>query len=227
MFRTLMFMHWKTARPALLVLVPLCLGLPIFVTRLSARVSQNSLYSQPLDLLQMLQLWAPFYPLLAALTGVTLALTAWNWDHRSNHVYALSLPLPRWEYVLLKMGAGALLLALPVAAVLIGSMIASWSTPLPEGLVAYPFSFSTRFMFAALLTYALLFSLAAGTVKTTTRVLFGAVMVFVFGTIFVGFLRETLQWYWLETPFTLLLNALLEWPGPFSVFGGSWMLIDV
>jgi hypothetical protein len=31
----------------------------------------------------------------------------------------------------------------------------------------------------------------------------------------------------IPSPLALWGEALVSWPGPFNVFGGSWMLIDV
>jgi len=72
-------------------------------------------------------IWLPFYPMLALAIGITLALSSWNWDHQLKHVYALSLPVTRLEYSLLKMGAGAALAMLPVIGLWIGAHVASMS----------------------------------------------------------------------------------------------------
>lgn len=227
MLRSLLFMQWKTARWTLLILLPLCVGLPILATRLAAQVTADGLGDSALEFIRLVQVWAPMFPLLAGVTGATLALAAWSWDHRSNHVYALSMPLPRWEYVLLKMAAGAILLAIPITGVLVGALVATQSISLPEGLVAYPFAFAGRFMLGALLCYALVFALGAGTMQTTVRIVGTFLVVLVFGSILVEFLRGAFDASWLRSPIELLASALLEWPGPFSVFGGSWTLIDV
>src|SRR5207247_2566146 len=69
------------------------------------------------ELLQAVQSWGTLYPVLAAALGLLVAIATWAPDHRGRHVHALSLPLPRWRYVLLRFGAGAALLAAPVIAV--------------------------------------------------------------------------------------------------------------
>lgn len=228
MFRTLLFYQWKTARWAVLMLAPLCLGLPILVMRFATAIMSDQRYgSDAYDMIGMAQVWAPSFPLLAAVTGAAFGLTAWTWDHSSNHVYALSLPMPRWEYVLLKMAAGALLLAIPIGATMVGAIVATTITSIPEGIQAYPIAFAGRFLMGASLIYAITFALAAGTIKTTVRIFVGVMLVMVFGTLFVGFLKTTMNLEGLQTPLEILSDALLNWPGPFNVFGGSWMLIDV
>jgi len=226
MFRTLLFLQWKNARWAVLVLAPLCLGTPIMVMRFAAAL-ESPFGPDALGTLRMVQVWAPFFPLLAAVTGAAFALCAWAWDHSSNHVYALSLPLPRWEYVLLKMAGGALLLAIPVLATLLGAVIGTRAYPVPDGIESYPVAFAGRFLMGTLLVYAITFALAAGTVKTTLRILVGFVLILVFGTLLMSFLQNALHLEHLTTPLELLGDALVNWPGPFNVFGGSWMLVDV
>jgi hypothetical protein len=172
-------------------------------------------------------IWLPFFPLLAAGIGFTLALSAWNWDHRLGHVYALSLPLTRMEYTLLKMGAGAALCLIPAGALWLGAHVATAAVALPAGLHAYPDQLALRFSLAVLMSYSVLFAMAAGTVKTTVSIISVALALLVIGTIgselFVrryellsgdGMVESVLVW---------LLNA----PGPLEVFGGSWSLIDV
>lgn len=227
MFRTLLFVQWKTARWAVLMLAPLCLGLPILVMRLAASLADSPFGSNALAMIRMVQVWTPLFPLLAAVTGAAFALCAWTWDHSSNHVYALSLPLPRWEYVLLKMAGGVLLLAIPAAAVLVGAIIGTRMSDIPEGIQAYPVAFAGRFLMGTLLVYAITFALAAGTIKTTMRILVGFVLLMVFGTLFMSFLQSALHLENVATPLDFLGDALVNWPGPFNVFGGSWMLIDV
>jgi hypothetical protein len=155
--------------------------------------------------------------MLACLTGALLALTAWNWDHQLNHVYALSLPLARWEYAMLKMGAGAILTLIPAGLLWLGAHLAAASVTLPEGLHAYPNQLAFRFFLAMLLSYSLLFAMAAGTVKTSVRLVSTIIAVVVASVVVLGafnFADAALQYLWRAG-------------GPFEVFTGSWALIDV
>lgn len=229
MFQQLLFVHWKGVRYGLIPFVLAAFGLPLLViqglhsTTTDARIN---LMSQMV--LSDVSQWAPLFPILAVVTGVTLALTAWTWDHRGNHVYPLSLPIARWRYVALKMGAGAVLLLVPCLAFWLGSLAAAASAVIPEGLRAYPTALALRFLLTSLLLYALLFALAAGTMRTALWVLGTFLFLLFFGSTLTGFLSGTLfpgleGWSFLEW-FT---DSILYWPGPFDVITGSWMIIDV
>jgi hypothetical protein len=73
-------------------------------------------------------------------------------------------------------------------------------------------SFAFRFLFAALIVYAIVFALAAGTVRTTFRVALVILVLLTLAGIFAS---------------DVIVRMLATWPGPFAVFGGNWMLIDV
>ena len=180
-------------------------------------------------LLNGISAWAYLYPSLAFALGTVLALIVWNWDHRGDHVYALSLPLPRWRYVLLKMGAGATLLLIPVAALWIGSLLAVSITDIPEGMRGYPTAITFRFLLATLVSFALFFALAAGTMRTAVLLLIAWILLLLLGEAVVPFLGRVWGQTGLEDFRFLrwILNAALSWPGPFEVMAGNWMLIDV
>jgi hypothetical protein len=228
MLREMINLHWKAGRWAVLLLVPACFGLPLLVSRFaseSARDLEPSFVAS--SMIYGGQVWAPVFPLIAGLAGVAFALTAWTWDHKGNHIYALALPLPRWEYALLKFVAGAALLVLPVIALYAGALIGSALLDTPEGLRTYPVALGTRFLLATVVSYAIMFALAAGTVKTTMRLLIALVLFLVVGSLAGGFIQTIFGLETAFSPFRLVETALLRWPGPFHVFGGNWMLIDV
>src|SRR5207302_4981535 len=108
---------------------------------------------------------------LAAALGLLVAISTWAPDHRGRHVHALSLPLPRWRYVLLRFGSGATLLAAPIAAVTIGAVLATAVATLPPGLQGYPASLALRFALAVLVAYAMFFAVSAGTARTAGIIL--------------------------------------------------------
>jgi hypothetical protein len=228
MLRQLVYLHWKAARWAVLLLVPVSFGLPLLVARIAAENAEGIEPSFAAgSMIHGSQIWAPFFPLVAALAGVAFALTAWTWDHRGNHIYALSLPLPRWEYALLKFVAGTSLLAAPVLALFAGAVIGSALLDMPQGVRTYPVALGMRFLLATIIAYAMTFALAAGTVKTTMRILI-ALVLFLIGGALAGEIVQNI--FGLErafSPFRVFEAVLLRWPGPFHVFGGSWMLIDV
>lgn len=127
------------------------------------------------------------------------------------------------------MGAGALLLLLPVFLFWIGCLLATSFTEVPEGLHAYPNAIAFRFLLASLVAYAVFFALAAGTMRTAMVILTVLVAILILGEVAPPFLGELAGLNALRE-FSLLewfLHSALEWPGPFEVFTGNWMLIDV
>ncbi|HUP88756.1 MAG TPA: hypothetical protein VM100_05385 [Longimicrobiales bacterium] len=226
MLKSFMLMQWKVSRWAVAILLPICFATPILVARFGQRTSAGEFSEPALDFLRGTTIWLPFFPVLAAITGLTFALTAWTWDHNTNHVYALSLPIERWRYSLMKMISGAAFMLVPVAALLVGALVAMATVKLPAGLHAYPLSFTVRFMFGALILYAIIFAMASGTVKTTLRIIIGIVLFFVLGSFVTDMLSDMLNTP-IPSPIGIFFEALMEWPGPFNVFGGSWMLFDV
>lgn len=225
MYQPILFIHWKQARLALLPFVLCSFGLPL----LSVQGLGGSL-ATPWDqyrALSLSELWLPLYPALAAAIGFTLALSAWNWDHQLKHVYALSLPLHRWQYVLLKMGGGMALALVPSLTFWLGAHLAAASVSLPAGLNVYPNELALRFFLAIVVSYAALFAAGAGTVRTTIILLTGmVVLLFSLGMLsdLVASLLPGTEPVDLATRF---LTMLVESPGPFSVFTGNWSLIDV
>lgn len=227
MYRPFLFMHWKQIRFGLIPIILASFALPLLAVEafggLDAATMDLSAYRQALGF----NAWLPFFPMLAGSVGVTLALSAWNWDHQLKHVYALSLPIPRWRYAMLKMGAGAILALVPTAAFGLGCLVATMAVDLPNGLHAYPGALTLRFFLAALLAYAGVFALAAGTIRTTVVLVSAVFLLLLF-----------------SEPITSALVAfnpdwsggnVIEWvvtksgqaPGPFQVYTGNWSLIDV
>src|SRR5437868_12676093 len=103
MLKSFMFMQWKVSRWEIAILVPICFAAPILLLRFAERVSHGPYNVVAIDTLRAITIWLPAFPLLATLVGMTFALTAWSWDHNTNHIYALALPIDRWRYALYKM----------------------------------------------------------------------------------------------------------------------------
>ncbi|MGD2070974.1 MAG: hypothetical protein PVI57_20060 [Gemmatimonadota bacterium] len=228
MARQMLTLHWKAAKWLLLPIVLAAFGLPVLAVRgLGGSASEYGY--RALYLVQAGRTLLPLFPTLAAAVGGLLALTAWNWDHRGEHVYSLSLPVARWEWAVLKFGAGLVLLGVPAVAFLVGSLVATASVDLPAGLTAYPLAVSARFALAALVSYAVLFAMAAGTIRTTVIVLSAFLGGLFLGQLAVDFVASAYQVPWLQdTSVTeAVFQTLNTWPGPFQVFFGNWMLIDV
>ncbi len=231
MFQQIFYTQWKSVRTGLIPLTIASFGLPLLAVQdlalPSALPADSTLRALQAELIfESWQLWLPFFPILAAILGVAFAMNAWSADHTAGHIYALTLPLSRWKYVLWKMGAGALLLLVPVALLGAGSLVAVGSLDLAEGLHSYPLLFTQRFLMASLFAYAGVFAMASGTTRTMVIVISVVLSVIFGGQLLTYYLSEMLpsfDWqlfYWLE-------HVLVEWPGPFEVYFGNWNLIDV
>lgn len=227
MFRQTLYVQWKAARLPLLPFVVLAFALPLLsVQGMGGVPAGEGARDMTWMLIQAHELWMPLFPIMAFLVGTVAAVVAWYWDQQGDHMYALSLPAPRWEYVLLKMGAGAVVMGACVVAFAVGAALATTAVHLPDTLHAYPWRASLRFLLAALTAYAVVFALAAGSVRTTIFVLVGLVAMLFLGELamtFLGGLFPALQ----GRDFPLMVIRLIQHsPGPLHVFTGNWMLID-
>lgn len=218
-------LHWKAVRIGLIPFIVAAFALPLL--SIQGMGGGPDVAVDAYRAVETFQVWLPVFPLLASGLGIMLALTAWNWDHQGNHVYALSLPVARWEYALLKLGAGTVLALLPVTALLAGCLLASASVSLPAGLNAYPLELTVRFLFATLLTYSVMFALAAGTVRTAVIVMSAVFAVPIVGGVAMEFLANFFPALGQVSLAEIMYNAFVGWSGPFRIFTGNWMLIDV
>jgi len=218
MFRQLLYTQWKWSRLVLLLVVFTGFALPLLSVQ---GVRTNDLGRFEIQaILGSVQSWGLLYPVLAAAVALILALTTWGPDHRGKHIYALSLPVPRWHYALLRFGAGCVLLAIPIFAVWLGSLVAASLAVLPPGLTAYPTMLALRFGLAALVAYATFFAISAGTNRTA-----GVVLSIMGGLILIQLILLVA-----EVDANILGSIVLRlfvWPGPLEIFTGRWMLIDV
>src|SRR5256886_6541240 len=102
MFHVMLYSQWKWTRLIVALGSIAAFALPIVSVQGAARADASPL--QAGELLQAVQSWGTLYPVLAAALGLLVAIATWAPDHRGRHVHALSLPLPRWRYVLLRFG---------------------------------------------------------------------------------------------------------------------------
>lgn len=218
MFRAVLYTQWKWSRLIILLGTVAAFAISPISLQGAARPERGALQAQ--ELLRAVQAWGSLYPLLAAALGLLVAIMAWAADHRGRHVHALTLPVPRWQYVLLRFGAGLLLLGAPIVAVLIGSSLAVLMATLPPGLQAYPIALTVRFAFAVFVAYAIFFAVSSGTARTAGIIL-GVIGVAVLAQVVAGI--AGLDFNLLANLHTLLLLG----PGPLAVFAGRWMLVDV
>lgn len=228
MYQPMLFVHWKQARLLLVPFVVAAFGLPLMVVQgLGSGPEGGAVTMNAYLIVNGYQTWLPMFPLLAVGVGAVIALTAWNWDHQQSHVYALSLPLARWEYVMLKMGAGVALVLVPGVALWLGAHVAAASVELPAGFQTYPNQLALRFVLASLVAYALFFSLASGTIKTTVWIVTGVILFFFVGDAVSTGLGTVIPFFRDYNIATETAKWFVSVGGPFEVFTGNWTLIDV
>lgn len=218
MFRMILFTQWKWSRLALLLGVLAAFVLPILSVQRAGDPERHAFIAR--ELLAAVESWSVLYPALAAGIALVLALSAWGPDHRGRHVYALSLPIPRWHYALQRYGAGIVLLAAPALALWLGALLAVGTASIPDGLHVYPGALALRFALALAVAYSVFFAITAGTTRTAGFVLagIGAIVTVQVLLLAAGFKVDLV-------PF--ISDHVLLWPGPLEIFSGRWMLIDV
>ena len=216
MFRVVLLSQWKWSRLIVLPATVAAFAMPV----LSLQAAGGPQPANARELLAALEQWGQWFKILAAGVGLLLAITAWSRDNRGRHVYALALPVPRWRYVLYRFGAGLVLQVPVVVALVLGGLCATLLATLPNGLHGYPFALAWRFALAVLLAYALFFAISSGTTKTAAVVLI--VGLALGGTELLSVATD------LDIPvMKWVMQAVLAWQGPFALFGGRWMLVDV
>lgn len=217
MFKAILFQQWKWTRLIVALGTVAAFTIPIFSLRSSTSAMDHKEAAQ---FLGNLQGWGVFYPTLAGALGVLVAIALWTPDHRGRHVYSLALPIPRWRYVLLRYLAGLTLLAAPIVALSLGAILASATASLPVGLHSYPMGLAVRFALAVLVAFTLFFAVSSGTARTAATIL-GTLAGLVLIQVLLSAMGSQLN---ILMP---IANALLTAPGPFAIFTGRWMLIDV
>ncbi|MFI5234099.1 MAG: hypothetical protein ACHQXA_00170 [Gemmatimonadales bacterium] len=218
MFRVMLWSQWKWSRLVTVLGALAAFSIPILSAQGASAPNRHPM--EPEQLLRTVQTWGTLYPVLAAGLGLLIAIACWGPDHRGRHVHALSLPIARWRYVLLKYAAGLTLLALPVLALLAGALLATWTATLPSGLHAYPIALVIRFTLAVLVAFSVFFAIAGATPRTAGFILGFAALLVV-----VQILASAAGF-----GFNLLLYfqvVAVDWPGPLAIFTGHWLLIDV
>jgi hypothetical protein len=213
-FLAILRVQWQWSRAVTGPATLLLLGLPFLMLQ---GVTSAKL---PVEVMYLVASWTSVLPAVAALLGLLVALAAWAADRRGQHIHALSLPIARWRYVLLRYQAGLVLLAFPLLGFLAGTVLAVGATSLPAGLQGYPWALAARFATAALLAFSLFFAILSGTPKTAGIVL-GLLVALVAVNIGVAFLAPG-EWGGSD-----LLFLILGGPGPLSIFAGRWVLVDV
>ncbi len=207
--------HLRRVGPLLIALAAIAAALPVLSVR---AVFGHGLAVDSMRVLSTAAGMSPYFPLLAFIIGLAIAMTAWNADHDGGHVYALSLPIPRWHYALLRLGAGLLLLVPAFTALALSATIVTAAVELPPSIHAYPLALTIRFCATTLVTFSLFFSIAAGSKKSAAWGLLA---------IFIVLIADSLYQASTGSSYSPLFDVLLASRSPFSFFFGQWSLVDV
>lgn len=218
MFRAMLMTQWKWSRAFLLPLVIALFAVPVYSVRQFSDLSVSRW--QVGSMLSTMQGWGFAYMFGSIFVGMIIASASWSVDIRGRHVYALSLPVPRWHYLLLRYGAGAMLLLVPAAFLWLGGLVATSSSAIPVGLHAYPTALALRFLLATFIAYSLIFA-ASSVPKKIAIGIAVAIGLLILVDAGIDYISGNSR----------LISGLFEWavrwPGFFEVFAGRWMLIDV
>lgn len=218
MFQVMLWGQWKWARLVVVLGTIAAFALPVLSVRTVTTPGQPA--PPTAELLDHLSSWGVLYPVLAAALGLLVAMASWAPDHRGRHVHALSLPIARWRYALYRFGAGLVLLSLPLVALLAGTLVASATVALPIGIHAYPVALTLRFALALLIAFAVIFAVSGGTARTA-----GFILALFGGVIVLQVLSSAAN---IDLDLINRLQVIfIGWAGPFAVFNGRWMLLDV
>jgi hypothetical protein len=213
-WRAMLECEWRWTRALLFLAAVLAFGLPL----LSVRVAANTDFLA--TFIATMASWGVAYAVTAGTLGLMVAVVTWGFDHRLRHVYALSLPIARWRYVLLRYSAGLLMLVIPVAALLVSAELVAHSKLVPPTLHAYPVALTLRFSFALFVVSSLFFVVATPTPRTAGYIL-GAIALVIVTQVVLS--SASVQFNLISR----MMDAVFAAPGLLAVFGGRWALIDV
>jgi hypothetical protein len=221
MFKQVLKTQWLAARLPVVLLAVLGFALPLLTVTYGGSL-ENAPTERVAQWLFAAQKIGVLVPGLALLVGLLLGIGAWAPDHAGKHVYALSLPVPRPMYVLLRFAAGMTLLAGPVVALGIGALVASLAVRLPSGIHAYPLQLTVRFALACLVCFAVFFAISISTKRAALAIL-GVIC----GMVLADIVLAALDVGGAMPVTSSMFYLLTTWPGPLSILVGRWALFDV
>ena len=216
MFRAVLMTQWRWTRNAFVMVAVAVIAMPLWSVGLIEGSGVTEMEIR--QVLSRMEFTGFLYGMMAFITGMIAAGGAWNSDSTSNYVYAMTLPLPRWHFVMLRFGAGALILLSAALAVWVGALVATTIAALPPTLHAYPSAIALRFLLASLVAYSLGFAILVkgrGPVMWLLGALGAATAIALMAA------AENVE---MARP---LGDLLVGSRGVFGIFTGSWMLIDV
>lgn len=155
MLRAVLLQQWRVLRWVLLVFSILAFAVPVITT---AAAGGLALSEQPvLDVISTFAVAGVPLAFGALLLGVTVGSAGWGVDQGLGNIYLLVHPVPRWYMVLLRFAAGLVLIAIPVAALLVGNLAVTLLGSRPPYVQAYPVAQALRFALVTLVAYGVLF----------------------------------------------------------------------
>jgi hypothetical protein len=220
-YRQVLKAQWMSARLPVVIVAVLGFVLPLLTVTYGGGL-ENAPTERVAQWLFAAEKIGVLIPGLALLVGLLLGISVWAPDHLGKHVYALSLPLPRPMYVLLKFAAGASLVAVPVSAFGTGALVAALSVRLPNGIHAYPVQLTVRFALACLVCYAIFFAISIATKRAALAVL-GVIC----GVLLADVLVLSLDFKNAVSVTGWVFDLVTTWPGPLAILMGRWALFDV
>ncbi len=221
MYRQILRSQWLALRLSVALLAVLGFALPLLTVTYGGAL-ENAPSETVAQWLFASQKIGVLIPGLALLVGLLLGIGTWAPDHAGKHVYALSLPVPRPMYVLLRFAAGATLVAAPVLALGVGSTVAALSVTLPSGIHAYPAQLTLRFAMACLVCFAIFFAISISTRRAAL-----AVLGLLGGVLLADLLLAALSISGAASVSESVIYLLTNWPGPLAILMGRWALFDV
>lgn len=218
MFAQALVTQWKWMRALIIGLA--VIGLLVPLVGLGRGHGFNFASDDVRELLRHVESVGWFIGILAAFTGSFVAINTWTNDHAGQFIYAMSLPVPRWHYVLLRYGAGAALLVPVTIAVGIGVTLTLSLSTLPPSVQSYGSLLVVRFFLASLLVYTITFALSSPAPRIAAFV--GLAL---FALVLVGMSLEIAGQS--SSMVDRFFAGLFSVNGPFGIFFGRWVIIDV
>ena len=215
MLRVMLLDLWRRNAWLYVVLAALATIAPLRLA-MAVGMIDGDLAQGGLVLLQTSSEYGRVHAAVAVLAGLLMGSGVWQSDITAGHVYALTLPTPRWHYALLRFATGVLILCAVVAAFWIGSLVAATLVSLPSGLQAYPTALSVRFALTALLSFSLFYALSSLTTRTAAVVLLA-----IAGVIILEIALRSADASW--SVFDMVKRDEDDW----LLASGRWMLFDV
>ena len=144
MFRVVLMTQWKWTMTAFVIVAVAVLAMPFWAVGL---LNGSGLTAMEIrQVLSRMEFTGFVYGMMAFVTGMIAAGGAWNGDSTSNYVYAMTLPVPRWHFVMLRFGAGASILLAVAIVVWIGALLATTVVSMPPTLHRYPSALALRYL---------------------------------------------------------------------------------